>query len=687
MYWSLICSDWPWRWLQQVLRYCLPLVVVVGASTVLATTPTRRVAMVIGNAAYSNHDKLKNPRADAELLGQTLQGLGFDVVERVADVDQLTMLTALSNFKARATGADLAVIYYSGHGMKHLRERQNYVLPVDMPDLAGNANLDPDIVLQSRAVSESALLAAMSDARYQLLILDACRDNGGRGAKSGDKGLTRRAGVGPGRLIAYATEENRTAKDGTGRYSPYAESLAKNLRDNRLSIVQALDATAVDVRAATANAQQPMKAGDLAWDIRFDLALAGQTQPGAGEPTTLRTLTIADPDATAWQLATRANTAQAYKAYLTEFPSGRFRGDAAKAIGALSAGPAGAPQSVLAALTVQELPSRINQPYSDVFAIASNGLIAANARSAKQDGSSVRPDVLLYDAKGGELARLVAAKNSVTGLQFSPDSQWLAASDYNDNCHVWNARDYRLLRTIERAGRCHWLAGSSEQLLVATRFGGIATHAVSSGKTTVWQRATGHYLRHVAANGLVVTEKDDKLWFWRSGPESTPAKFDLPKDAFAAFGSRLFYVGTESEVNVIDLATLRRVSSYPHGLQTHGDFAQFSLRPSPDERMLAIAMTIGSRSTVKVLQTQGWAVLYEGSLRSSGGLYLSAWSPDSARFAFNAGYDQTGNNPRIAVLDVQRKAAGYADGRFVAVPIFAADSQTLQSPAAEYRVE
>lgn len=653
------------------------LVVIAGIPNALAV---QRVALVIGNANYQHHDRLRNPRSDAELMAQTFRASRFDSVESVADTDQLALLAALSTFKSRAAAAELAVIYYSGHGMKHVGERQNYVLPVDMPNLAANASLDPDLVLKSRAVSESALLAAMGDAKYQLLILDACRDNGGRGSKSGDKGLTRRAGVGPGRLIAYATEENRTAKDGAGRYSPYAESLARHLSDPRLSIVQALDATADEVRQATGNAQQPMKSGDLAWDVRLDLARGERRDKDAPSNRT------AEAEAAAWALAVKANTAVAYQAYLAAFPAGTNRAAADTALKGLTPPGEAGSGGDLATLIVTRQPSRIKTQTATVFAVAASGKIATSALPLKTDYSSLQTNVLLYDDQGVELARLAAAKNSVTGLSFSPDGNYLAVTDYNDNCHLWNVRDFSLIRTIERAGRCRWLAGSSDQLLLGARYSGLASHQRSSGQSRVWQRAAGHYFRHATSDGLVVTEKDSKLWFWRNGPDTPPLKFDLPKDAYTAFGRRHFYVGTESDVAMVEFATLKRVSLLRPGLQTHGDFATFHLHPSEDEQHIALAMTIGNKTTMQLWRVDGWLRLHQQTLRSSDGLQRAGWSPDNRIFAFNAGYDGTGNHHRVGVFDVGRRALGFADGTLAASPVFASDGRTFRVPSAQYVV-
>jgi len=272
-------------------------------------------ALVIGNASYASQDVLRNPVADARLVGEALRASGF-VVQELSNADQLTMLAALATFRQRAAGAELALIYYSGHGMKHGGEQQNYLLPVDMPSTAANAALNPDILLQSKAIAESALLDALGGATFQVLILDACRDNV-TGTKSGNKGLSRRSGVGSGRLVAYATEENSVARDGAGRNSPYAQSLARAITGPKRSVVQILDAVAADVRAQTAGAQSPTKTGDLAWNIGLDGRPIANASGNAIQPTV-------DEEGDAWATAQQVNTVAGYDSFLGRFREGRF---------------------------------------------------------------------------------------------------------------------------------------------------------------------------------------------------------------------------------------------------------------------------------------------------------------------------------------------------------------------------
>jgi uncharacterized caspase-like protein len=77
----------------------------------------KRVALVIGNAAYRNVSALLNPRNDANDIAASLTRLNFSV-SKVIDGTFDDMRRALLQFGRDAVGADMAVIYYSGHGME-----------------------------------------------------------------------------------------------------------------------------------------------------------------------------------------------------------------------------------------------------------------------------------------------------------------------------------------------------------------------------------------------------------------------------------------------------------------------------------------------------------------------------------------------------------------------------------------
>jgi len=290
-----------------------------------ATLAAQRVALVIGNAAYQHETTLKNPLRDAELIARTLKDdLRFDVVQRVNNGKRVDLVREIAKFRAAAAGAEVAVVYYSGHGMMNSR-RQNFLLPVDMPNSSADASADGDVELDANAVSEDALIAAIDGAGVQVVVLDACRTNAivRRGDKNADKGLSRRADQSRKRLIVYATEEGRVAEDGAGANSTFADSLARNLKQTSWPVMKVMTEVANEVERGTKGKQSPTWSGNL----RVDIYLVNPTitvnnnagASGAPGATTVRS----DPDEEAWKAAQGADTVEGYEQYLSDFGTGR----------------------------------------------------------------------------------------------------------------------------------------------------------------------------------------------------------------------------------------------------------------------------------------------------------------------------------------------------------------------------
>jgi uncharacterized caspase-like protein len=169
----------------------------------------RRVALVIGNAAYRNVTPLVNPRNDAEDIAGSLTRLNFSV-NKVIDGTFDDMRRALLQFGRDTVGSDMAVIYYSGHGMEIGGE--NWLIPVDV-------ELRSDRDAENEAIPlKSAMYQVANGSSLGLVILDACRNNPLAGKmqrsaryRSVDRGLAR---VEPtdNVLVAYAAKRGHNRK-------------------------------------------------------------------------------------------------------------------------------------------------------------------------------------------------------------------------------------------------------------------------------------------------------------------------------------------------------------------------------------------------------------------------------------------------------------------------------------------
>ncbi len=89
----------------------------------------KRVALVVGNSTYQNVPRLGNPANDATAITATLKEAGFDVVDSRRDLKTSEMRRVLREFSDKARDADVAVVYYAGHGIEI--DGTNYLIPVD----------------------------------------------------------------------------------------------------------------------------------------------------------------------------------------------------------------------------------------------------------------------------------------------------------------------------------------------------------------------------------------------------------------------------------------------------------------------------------------------------------------------------------------------------------------------------
>jgi uncharacterized caspase-like protein len=129
----------------------------------------KRVALVMGNSAYQNVSRLANPGNDSEAMSATLKNAGFDVVDLKLDINANAMRRALRDFSRNVRDADIAIVYYAGHGIEI--DGTNYVIPVD-------AVLERDIDAFDEAIPLDRILTVIEPAKQlRLIILDACRDN------------------------------------------------------------------------------------------------------------------------------------------------------------------------------------------------------------------------------------------------------------------------------------------------------------------------------------------------------------------------------------------------------------------------------------------------------------------------------------------------------------------------------
>src|ERR1700724_4756667 len=180
----------------------------------------KRVALVIGNSSYRNVAKLSNPANDAAAVAAMFKSAGFDTVESKLNLTVGELRKALRDFGNRSRDADVAVVYYAGHGIE--LDGTNYLIPVD-------ATLETDTDVLDETLPLDRVLVAVEPAKQlRLVILDACRDNPfattmkrTSGSRAVGRGLAKGEPSSPNTLIAFASKAGSTASDGDSKNSPF----------------------------------------------------------------------------------------------------------------------------------------------------------------------------------------------------------------------------------------------------------------------------------------------------------------------------------------------------------------------------------------------------------------------------------------------------------------------------------
>ena len=226
----------------------------------------KRVALVIGNGAYQQVTPLKNARNDGTLIAESFRRTGFEVTEAY-DLDEDAMGVAVDAFLASASQADVAAVYYAGHGVQVNGE--NYLVPVD-------AKLSTENALARDSIALSQLTEGLTRVPIALIFLDACRDNPfvdllqGAGSRSagGTRGLAVVRPEGD-MLVAFATLPNTTASDGTGRNSPFAVALSRHIPAGGAEVSVMMKRVTADVMAETGGAQRPQQLTQMQKEFYF----------------------------------------------------------------------------------------------------------------------------------------------------------------------------------------------------------------------------------------------------------------------------------------------------------------------------------------------------------------------------------------------------------------------------------
>lgn len=215
-------------------------------------------ALVIGNSKYQSLSSLPNAQNDARIIQTRLKALEYKT-ELLLNASEAQTRKALRAFANQTSSTNISVIFYAGHGAQV--NGQNYLLPVDMEI----PKRESDIELSGINVDD--LIKSMRS-NIKVIFLDACRNNpalikslpSGRGAYRSGLAAVNSGSVdkSSGIFIAYATDSDSVASDGSDGNSPFTSALAKFISEP-ISIDDMFSKVTREVRQGSNNTQRPYK--------------------------------------------------------------------------------------------------------------------------------------------------------------------------------------------------------------------------------------------------------------------------------------------------------------------------------------------------------------------------------------------------------------------------------------------
>lgn len=275
----------------------------------------RRVALVLGNGAYTNAPPLKNPPNDARSMAATLKQLGFEVSSGV-NLNQREMKRLIREFGQQLKAGGMGLFYYAGHGVQ--ARGRNYIIPVD-------ADIQSEADVEDAGVDLNLVLNYMDDALngLNIVIMDACRNNPfARSFRSASEGLAQ-VDAPTGTLIAYATAPGRVAADGTGENGLYTSELLKAMRVPGLSATEMFMHVRAEVMRRTGNKQVPWEASSLVGTFYFSAPVNNASAP-AGVAANETKLDPASFELSYWETIKNSTDPLDFKSYLEKYPDGQF---------------------------------------------------------------------------------------------------------------------------------------------------------------------------------------------------------------------------------------------------------------------------------------------------------------------------------------------------------------------------
>ncbi len=303
----------------------------------LGSARAERLALVIGNDGYQHVAPLRNAGNDARLFAKTLTDAGFTVVGGVrTNLSRTAMWSAIDQLKQRATARDEVVFYFAGHGVQI--ESNPMLLPVDIEDQ------NPEQVVRD-GVNLYDVQEELKNARFSLLVIDACRNNPFPPKPGRTRAIGESRGLAPvepaeGSAIILSASRGQTALDEvpnvTAGNGLFTYALVQAIRTPGLEVLAALRRVRDEVEVAAKRADHEQRPA-LFEEMRGDFYLfPGATAAAVAE----RPNAMIEQEA--WDACHGGRETAPCAAYLQAFPGGLYASLARTRLAMLDAAPAGA---------------------------------------------------------------------------------------------------------------------------------------------------------------------------------------------------------------------------------------------------------------------------------------------------------------------------------------------------------
>ena len=239
----------------------LLILVLIYPSSLLAASE-QRIALIIGNGAYSS-GPLKNPVNDATAMATQLQKLGFTIILK-RNANLRGMEDALADFGDRLKRGGVGLFFYAGHGLQV--GGANYLVPI-----GARINREADIKYETLDAGKVLDEMATANNGLNIVILDACRDNPySRSFRNAARGLAIVSNAPAGTFISYSTGPGNVARDGDGRNSPYTAALLRYMKEPGLTIEQVFKGARAKLGKETGGKQIPWELSSLQGEFYFN---------------------------------------------------------------------------------------------------------------------------------------------------------------------------------------------------------------------------------------------------------------------------------------------------------------------------------------------------------------------------------------------------------------------------------